>query len=197
MLFFSAEDHGRVANREITLTWRLWKYPHVKAGAIYGTGFGFVEIEDVSQVRVSDVSDADAHEAGERDAAALVELARRHTGASVTAETVLFRVRFRYLGETDPRPPRLSLSLEQVTERLNRLDNAGRGPWTLQVLRLIEENPRVVARRLAYRIGWEPVDFKAHVRKLKGLGLTISYDVGYELSELGQEFVDSRAESDD
>jgi hypothetical protein len=82
MLLFTAEDHGRVASGEVTATWRLWKYPHVKAGGVYATGFGFVAIDDVRRVRVSDVTDADARELGLQDAAALVELARSHTGAS-------------------------------------------------------------------------------------------------------------------
>jgi len=197
MLLFTAEDHQRVAAGEITVTWRLWKYPHVKAGGVYATGFGFVGIEDVRRVRVSEVTDTDARAVGLEDAPALVELARSHTGANVTQDTTLYRVQFRYLGEVDPRPPRPLPSLDQVAERLDRLDRASsRGPWTLQTLRLIEGNPRVVARRLAAQIGWDTPDFKAHVRKLKALGLTISCEIGYELSESGQSYLDARAGDD-
>jgi predicted transcriptional regulator len=63
---------------------------------------------------------------------------------------------------------------------------SSRGPWTLQVLRLIEAHPRVVARLLAAEFGWETLDFKAHVRRLKHMGLTISHEVGYELSDAGR-----------
>src|SRR5688572_15331110 len=106
MLLFTADDHRRVASGEITVTWRLWKYPHVKAGSTYATGFGFVAIDDLRQVRVADVTDVDAHEARLSDARVLVEFARSHTGADVSPDTVLHRVEFRYLGERDPRPPR-------------------------------------------------------------------------------------------
>jgi hypothetical protein len=34
-------------------------------------------------------------------------------------------------------------------------------------------------------------DFKVNVRKLKALGLTLSLTVGYELSDLGQAYLDS------
>jgi hypothetical protein len=197
MLLFSAEDHERVARGEVTVTWRLWKYPHVKPGGVYATGFGYVAIDDVRQVRVSQVTDADAQEAGFPNAPTLIDFARSHTVATVTPDTILYRVQFRFLGESDPRPRRPALSLEQVESRLARLDSGGRGPWTLETLRLIEGNPRVVARRLAYQMGWETADFKVHVRKLKALGLTISYDVGYELSELGQSYVDSQVSLDD
>lgn len=195
MLLFTAEDHQRVARGEITVTWRLWKYPHVKAGGIYSTGFGFVEIGDVRLVRASDVTDVDAREAGLGDAASLVDSARSHTGASISPEATLHRVQFHYLGEADPRPPRPLPSLDEVAKRLDRLDSVSpRGPWTWQTLRLIEENPRIVARKLADEMDWETADFKAHVRKLKALGLTISCEIGYELSESGQSYLDSVAE---
>jgi hypothetical protein len=192
MLLFTADDHRRVASGEITVTWRLWKYPHVKAGSAYATGFGFVAIDEVGQVRVADVTDGDAQEAGLPDAESLVEFARSHTGAAVSPDTILYRVQFRYLGERDPRPPRPLPDLSEVGQRLQRLDDLSpRGPWTVQTLRLIEENPRVVARTLAYDLGWETAAFKTHVRKLKALGLTISCEIGYELSEAGQSYLDS------
>ena len=192
MLLFTAEDHDRVARGEVTVTWRLWKYPHVKAGGVYATGFGFVAIDSVRSVRVADVTEADAREVGLRSASALVELARSHTGAAVSPGTILFRVQFRFLGREDPRPAPAHPSLEQINERLQRLDTStSRGPWTLRTLRLIEEQPRVVARKLAAQLDWDTADFKGHVRKLKALGLTISCEVGYELSEFGQSYLDA------
>jgi hypothetical protein len=65
------------------------------------------------------------------------------------------------------------------------------GPWTVAALRLIEENRGVVARVLAEEMELPKLDFKARVRKLKALGLTVSLPVGYELSELGQTYLDS------
>ena len=189
MLSFTAEDHARVADGEITVTWRLWKYAHVKAGRPYSTGFGFVQIDDVRLVRVADVTDADAKEAGLRNAPSLVDLARSHTGASVSPETLLYRVQFHYLGEARPDVP---FDLGQAAAHLGRLDRLSRrGPWTLATLRLIESNPGVVARLLAREFDWDTADLKVRVRKLKALGLTVSLDIGYELSEFGQAYLDS------
>jgi hypothetical protein len=190
MVSFTAEDHARVAAGEVTVTWRLWKYAHVKAGKTYATGFGgAVEIDDVRAVRAADVTEADAHEAGLPDAESLIELARSHTGREVTDETLLYCVRFRYTPVT-PEKPRLPL--EEIARRLDRLDVASkRGPWTLQALRLIEANPAIVARLLAPETGLPLLDFKQNVRKLKALGLTISLERGYELSELRQSYLDS------
>jgi hypothetical protein len=90
----------------------------------------------------------------------------------------------------EPQKPRLGL--EEINKRLDRFDAASRfGPWTRQTLCLIEERPGVVARLLAVEAGQPRDDFKVNVRKLKALGLTLSLDVGYELSELGQTYLDS------
>ena len=196
MLMFTSEDHERVAAGEITVTWRLWKYAHVKAGKLYASGFPFggaIAVEDVRAVRAADITDADAQEAGQRDARALIEFARSHTGRSVEPDTLLYRVQFHFQPEA---PPKQEYSLEEVTTRLERLDSAsGIGPWTLQVLRLIESNPGVVSRQLAPQMEMPRDEFKLSVRKLKGLGLTTSLLVGYELTELGQTYLDSHEDA--
>ena len=196
MLMFTSEDHERVAAGEITVTWRLWKYAHVKAGKLYVSGFSFggaIAVEDVREVRAADITDADAHEAGQPDAAALIEFARSHTGRTVTPDTMLYRVQFHFEAEA---PPRSEYSLDEVSKRLQRLDKASRmGPWTLQTLRLIEDNPGIVSRHLAPVMGMHRDDFKVNVRKLKNLGLTLSLPVGYELTELGQAYLDTLGEA--
>ncbi len=50
----------------------------------------------------------------------------------------------------------------------------------------IEDRPRVAARVLARRLGCEKDWLKPQVRKLKDLGLTVSLEVGYELSPRGR-----------
>jgi hypothetical protein len=194
MVSFTSDDHGRVAAGEITVTWRLWKYPHVKAGKTYATGFGgAIAVEDVRAVRAADITDDDALAVGFADASSLIEYARSHTGRAVTPDTLLYRVQFHYETQEPPKPV---LSLEQVRERLERLDAASAaGPWTLTALRLIEENPGVVARQLALEARLPRDDFKANVRKLKRLGLTLSLPVGYELTELGQTYLDGQEAS--
>ncbi len=60
------------------------------------------------------------------------------------------------------------------------------GPWTKQILAIIAQNPRTAASKLAPMLGRETRPFKADVRKLKKLGLTVSYEVGYALTQLGK-----------
>ena len=63
---------------------------------------------------------------------------------------------------------------------------AGRGPPT--TLDLIADRPGVRAADLAASVGRETQPFKLDVRKLKGLGLTLSLEVGYRLSPRGEAF---------
>jgi hypothetical protein len=187
---FTAADLARVAAGELTVTWRLWKRAHVKVGRAYPAGHGAVVIDDVRLVRVGDVTDADARQVGLPDAKALIDLARSHKRARVSRATVLHRVAFHYVAEAPPRRP--AFSLPEIAKRLARLDAASpSGAWTRAALRLIEDNRAVVARELAAEIGLPTLDFKARIRKLKALGLTVSLPIGYELSELGQTYLDS------
>ena len=191
MLLFRQQDRERVASGEITATFRLWKSAHVKAGKTYETGFGAVEVEDVRVVPAALVSDEDVRLSGCADVAAVWALAGEHTGAAVGPDTLLHRVQFRFLGrEVEAPRPALRTGFEALGARLEKMDRLSRrGPWTLAALRLIEAAPEVPARVLAAEMGWETLDFKVNVRKLKGLGLTISHEAGYELSDLGRAYL--------
>jgi hypothetical protein len=186
----TAADVARVVAGELTVTWRLWKRPHVKVGRAYPAGHGAIVIDDVRLVRAADVTDADAWQVDLPDRKALIDLARSHKRARVSGATILHRVEFHYAAEAPPRRP--ELPLPEIAKRLARMDAASAsGPWTLAALHLIEENRGVVARELAEELELPKLDFKARVRKLKALGLTVSLPVGYELSELGQRYLDS------
>ena len=63
------------------------------------------------------------------------------------------------------------------------------GPWTQPVLRLLGKHSGVRAADLAATVGMDTPRFKANVRKLKGLGLTESLEIGYRLSPRGEAFL--------
>jgi hypothetical protein len=103
----------------------------------------------------------------------------------------VFRVAFRHQRRADPRAglreDTSEAALRDVEARLARMDaRSRRGSWTLAVLELVAEHPRVAASRLARSVGRETQAFKADVRKLKELGLTESHEVGYSLSPRGR-----------
>jgi predicted transcriptional regulator len=66
------------------------------------------------------------------------------------------------------------------------MDRASARPWTTEYLRLIADQPAVVARKLAPQVEIDLPGFKRRVRQLKELGLTESLEVGYRLSPRGR-----------
>lgn len=193
MVAFRKEDRERVASGAITVSFRLWQRAQAKAGNRYATGFGTIEMEDVRVVPAGLVSAEDVPRTGCSSIEEVWALAGEHTGANVTAETLLYRLEFRFLGDVPisaaASTPRLPAS--GLVERLERMDLRADEPWAFRTLELIEAAPRVPARLLAPELGREKLDFKANVRKLKALGLTISHDTGYELSALGREVLEA------
>jgi hypothetical protein len=180
-----------LADGSVTLAFRRWKRPTVKAGGRLTTPAGVLAIDDVTVIAESDITDRDARRAGFPDRAGLLaELAGR--------EGVLYRIVFHRAGED----PRIALreqdalteeDVAELTRRLGRLDAASsHGPWTEAVLRLIGTRPAVRAGDLAESLGRERLVFKADVRKLKALGLTESLGVGYRLSPRGEAWLSRR-----
>src|SRR5262249_43935139 len=77
-----------------------------------------------------------------------------------------------------------------ISAKLARLDRDT--PWTAATLAIIEKHPRVAASQLAAKLGRERLPFKIDVRKLKRLGLTQSFEVGYEISPRGRAYLAAR-----
>lgn len=180
--FFAGLAEGRT-----TVAFRRWRRPSVKAGGTLLTPAGQLAIDSVEPVRESELSEDDALRAG---FASLAEL-RRDLHAQRPG--TLYRIEFRRLGE-DPRlalrqsMPEDDAEMANILRRLARLDAASsHGPWTKDVLRLIEAHPATRSGDLAAMMagGIEPLAFKLNVRKLKNLGLTESLGTGYRLSPRG------------
>jgi hypothetical protein len=185
MLFRSADIRG-IRSGEITLAFRRWKRPTVKAGGTLRIPDGVLAIEAVDIIEPSAISDGDAHRAGRESRASL--LAELDTGA----ERALYRIRFRLASGDERIALRENAELSDgemaaVLAALARLDrHGGQGAWTQKALRAIDAAPAVLAARLAARLGYETMWFKTQVRKLKALGLTESLEIGYRLSPRGR-----------
>jgi hypothetical protein len=95
LVTFRREDRERVADGAITVTFRLWKSAHVKAGNTYATSFGGIEVEDVRVIPAALVTNEDVRLSGCPDISAVWESAGEHTKTVVGPETLLHRVQFR------------------------------------------------------------------------------------------------------
>jgi hypothetical protein len=178
-----------IANGSITLVLRRWDVPRAKAGGTQRTPAGTIRIDTVTEYPGSHrVTAAQARAAGYPDAkSAQKDLDRRparHTYAIAVS----------YLAP-DERPELASndqlgdADVDTISARLQRWDAAAEAPWTRQYLMMIAANEAVRAPDLAVRVGLDTPRFKRRVRQLKGLGLTISLDVGYRISPRGRAFL--------
>jgi hypothetical protein len=191
MLLFKKPFHAGLQSGAVTLTFRRWQKPHVKPGGRYRCHpIGVLEVDAVALVTVADITADDARRAGfaTRDelVAYLAEL------GELTPATALYRVELHHGGDGD----RVELALADaltgddvatIRDKLARMDQDGK--WTAKTLAIIDAHPRVAASQLAKKLKRETLPFKIDVRKLKKLGLTQSFEVGYEISPRGRAYL--------
>jgi hypothetical protein len=183
----------------VTQAFRRWDVPRVKVGGLQLTPAGVVRFDAVSQVRdPSRLTERDATRAGVKDLATLQRFlaptTRKPSPRGGRGGEKVYRVKLSWAGED----PRIALrdsvpdddSLADLGTRLARLDARPTGPWTREILEWIRDHPRVVSKELAALRGVELLPMKVDIRKLKALGLTISHEVGYELSPRGAAYLD-------
>ena len=183
-----------MARGDLTLTFRRWRKPQARVGGRYRVGEVVIEVSSVERIDPSEISPADARAAGHDSPDAALDAIRRNQRKSGDASAPLYRVAFHCLGQqTDPRAILAADSdidseeLIALTNRLAKMDaRARQGPWTQAALEAIGAAPGRRAAELAADQDRETAKFKADVRKLKALGLTISLEVGYKLSPRGQ-----------
>ncbi len=186
-MLFQARFHAGIRDGSITQTFRAWKSARVIVGNRYRFGPDeTVEVLACEKTTLTKVTLPQAKRAGFADKAELLAWLER--GAS---NTTIFKVRFRYVRVQDPRKARRmdtsAAAIDEVVTRLERMDRLSRrGPWTRCVLELIRDHPQTAASKLSPKLKRETRAFKADIRKLKELGLTISHEVGYSLSPRGK-----------
>lgn len=175
-VLFPARSWPGLRDGTITVAFRRWKRPTARAGGTLQSPGGLLVIEEVARIEPGDIAGADAAAAGFGS--------RDEVLGALRPEGDLYRVRFARIGD-DPRVAlreRVELDsgeLDGLRRTLDRLE------WAVPTLRIIGARPAVVSTELAAALGVERPLFKQRVRRLKGLGLTESLDVGYRLSPRG------------
>lgn len=189
MLFRSA-ILDRIKSGDITLAFRRWQRPTVKAGGRLRTAIGELAIDAVDRCEESEISERDALAAGFAGRAELLaELRKREEGT-------LHRIAFHLAGPDNRIALRaktdLSLAeVDAIAAKLAKLDQTGGRPWTRDTLQYIAIHPGLAAGQVATALAIDKAVLKRNVRKLKELGLTESLTVGYCLSPRGQAVLDA------
>lgn len=188
MLFKQTQLKG-IRSGDITLAFRKWRKPTVKSGTLLKTAIGQVEIKEVTPWTLSKITKREATLAGYETREMLLEMLNQ------IGEGEIYRIKLGY-HSPDPRlalRQRSTLTVDEVItlkSKADRLDkNSSEGPWTNRVLTAIANNKGLRAEDLARKLGYEKMWLKTNIRKLKNLGLTISLEVGYEISPRGKIFL--------
>jgi hypothetical protein len=179
-----------IRDGKVTLAFRRWRRPSVRAGGTLLTPVGLLQIQSVIPVTLEQISAADAQFAGYGSLEALLsEFDHRQEGK-------LYRIELGCLRPDSRIALRESLAtdgsdVDAIVRRLKQLDAKTHGaPWTLRTLEAVRSNPGVRAGDLCERVGQQKEQFKLNVRKLKNLGLTVSLGTGYRLSPRGAALFD-------
>ncbi len=194
MLFKEVHLQG-IKSGKITLAFRKWQKASVKYGSLIHTSVGLIEIGNIETVNETDITEQEAIQAGFTDKEQLLKSFTHNSTGTI------FKIAVRY-HSGDPRiklREQTELSEQEFADlkkKLERLDNYSKqGHWTNKVLLTIKDNPNLHAIGIAELTGFEKEWLKLNIRKLKNLGLTISYNVGYELSPLGKECLNKLSKS--
>jgi hypothetical protein len=91
-LQFSAQLRDRVADGTITVSYRLWSRPKVKAGGIYRSGSVTIEVDEIELLPFSSITDDDLVRTGEPDLGTL--RARAAHAGPIDDDTLVYRVEF-------------------------------------------------------------------------------------------------------
>ncbi|MCW5645986.1 MAG: hypothetical protein KIT23_01895 [Sphingopyxis sp.] len=189
MLFRSA-ILDRIKSGDVTLAFRCWRRPTVKAGGRLRTAIGELAIDSVDRCEENEISEQEAFAAGFAGRAALLaELGQRRTGE-------LYRVAFHLAGPDRRVALRAKTDLssaefDAIAGKLAKLDQSGARRWTRATLQHIADHPGLAAGAIATALATEKTVLKRNVRKLKELGLTESLEVGYRLSPRGRAVLDA------
>ena len=191
MLLFKKAFHEGLVSGAVTLTFRRWQKPHVRPGGRYRCHpIGVLEVEEVGLVPVARITAAEAKRSGFASREAL--LLHLSELGPLEASAEVWRVAFHHGGDGD----RVEIALETalsdedvhaIRAKLARMDEGAQ--WTAETLAIIGRRPRTAASQLAAELGRETAPFKEDVGKLKKLGLTQSFEVGYEISPRGLAFL--------
>lgn len=189
-MLFRAATLEKIRTGAVTLAFRHWRKPTVKAGGRLRTAIGELAIEAVEPCEPSAISERDAVAAGFAGRDALLAELRQ------SAEGTLYRIAF-HLAGPDIRVAlrtgdRLSADeIDAIGARLAKLDKNSGQPWTIAVLQYVADHEGTAAREIAAAFDVEKPVLKQNIRKLKELGLTESLEVGYRLSPRGKAVLDA------
>lgn len=188
-MLFKQKDLDGIKGGSISLAFRKWKKLTVSSGSLIKTSVGLIKIISTKEISLNEITDTEAQNAGFASAQALIQLLEGQK------EGAIYKIEVAFDSENPSVESHEKASLdeeefESIKAALENLDKFSKvGKWTTKTLLVIQENPKMKAADLAVKAKKEKEWLKLNIRKLKGLGLTISHEPGYTLSPTGEEYL--------
>jgi hypothetical protein len=98
-MVFTKRLRDGVRRGDITVSIRIWKYPHVKVAARYRMEEGHIEIDSIEQISIQEITPQLARESGFLGLIDLLKVAKHGRGDNV------YLIRFHYVRPRSRRPP--------------------------------------------------------------------------------------------
>jgi hypothetical protein len=185
-MLFKVATLTKIKSGAVTQAFRKWKRPTVKEGGTLVTRIGVLYILKIEPITLTKITEQDLHLAGIDDFQSFQKMIQNKK------EGNLYKIVFELRG-SDPRLElrnKTDFTSQEITllkQQLKQMDERSKfGPWTKEVLLIIQEFPKKRAIFIAEKLEVEKDWLKPQIRKLKSRGLTISHEVGYEISPRGK-----------
>lgn len=197
MLLFPKEEHDRIRDGEITVTFRDWDKIRVEAGKEYKSfDLGFVRVEEVAFIDPKKITEADLAAAGFDDMEEFKTVFRKRNPGFNFGSGKIIRIKFTYLGAEQRSAARVKPNdreLIRILERLVEIDVLS----DLQIksdafLEFLDDDvpKNTVAISGHFSIPREAV--RTRMAQLKNEGLVDARREGYTITVRGKAYLDSK-----
>lgn len=182
-MIFRNEFLRMIQSGRVKVAFRQWKRLSICEGKTLRTKIGVIRFKKVQEIEVSRISNKDAKLAGYTSLNDLMD--------DLSGVGSVYKISFELIGP-DPRVELRSktkfsaVEADQIIRQLRKMDTRGRVKWWIvPVLEQINSKQKN-SSQISNELGLEQANLKLKIRKLKDLGLTMSFNAGYGISPRGR-----------
>ncbi len=197
MLLFLKEEHDRIRDGEITITFRDWDKIRVEAGKEYKSfDLGFVRVEEVAFIDPRKITEADLAAAGFDDMDEFKTVFRKRNPGFNFGSGKIIRIRFTFLGTEQRSAARVKPNdreLIRIMERLVEIDVLSDLPIKSDAfLEFMNSDTPQNTVAIAHHFDIPREAVKTRMAQLKREGLIDARRDGYVITVRGKSYLDSK-----
>lgn len=197
MLLFPKEEHERIRNGELTVTFRDWDRIRVEAGKEYKSfNLGYVRVDEVGYVDFKKIPDEDIEASGFYSHEDFKQVFRKRNPGFNFGSGKLIRIKYTYLGSDQrtaagvkPNEREMIRIMERLVEMDVMLESELRSDELLEFLDT-DEAKNTFALSKHFDLPRDEV--KKRMTMLRDEGLVASRRDGYTLTIRGKTYLDSK-----